>query len=51
LICITALGDDDNKDYPDAYKQSVVNKKSIPNVKDVSQDYFEDDGDDFNDEE
>jgi hypothetical protein len=38
------LGDDDNQDYQDAYKQSV---NSGPNaaMKDVSTDYYEDDGD------
>lgn len=44
FMCITALGDDDNQDYQDAYKQSV---NSGPNaaMKDVSTDYYEDDGD------
>jgi Ca2+-binding EF-hand superfamily protein len=50
FMCITALGDDENLDYQDAYKQSVVNKSAIPKMKDVSTDYFEDDGDDFEEE-
>lgn len=51
FMCITAMGEDDNQDYQEAYKQSVVKKSSMPKMKDVSTDYFEDDGDDFNDEE
>jgi Ca2+-binding EF-hand superfamily protein len=49
FMCITALGDDDNPGYQDAYKQSVTKKDSMPTMKDVSTEYFEDEGDFFED--